>query len=101
MRKDHRWESADLLDRHQKEHLFEEHVKMLEHKKREAFYQLLDETQSVTLTSSWKEVRKAIKEDPRMTKFSSSDRVSVKFIFEVIGFPLWRAKVVLVEAIKL
>ena len=30
----------------------------------------------ITLTSTWKEVKKMIKEDPRYSKFSSSDRVS-------------------------
>jgi len=34
----------------------------------------LDETQAVTLTSAWKEIRKLIKDDPRYSKFSSSDR---------------------------
>jgi len=36
---------------------------------------LLTETQEITLTSQWKEVKKMIKEDPRYSKFSSSDRV--------------------------
>lgn len=29
----------------------------------------------ITLTTTWKEVKKVIKEDPRCIKFSSSDRV--------------------------
>jgi len=40
------------------------------------FHKLLDETEEVTLTSQWKEIKKKIKDDPRYTKFSSSDRVS-------------------------
>ena len=40
------------------------------------FHKLLEETTGVTLTSTWKEVKKLIKEDPRYSKFSSSDRVS-------------------------
>ena len=30
----------------------------------------------ISLTSTWKEVKKMIKDDPRYSKFSSSDRVS-------------------------
>ncbi|XP_062262350.1 transcription elongation regulator 1 isoform X2 [Platichthys flesus] len=74
LRKDHRWESASLLEREDKEKLFNEHVEALAKKKKEHFRQLLDETSTITLTTSWKEVKKVIKEDPRCIKFSSSDR---------------------------
>ncbi|KAI5706111.1 hypothetical protein M8J75_004936 [Diaphorina citri] len=74
LRKDHRWDSADLLDRDEKEKLFNEHIEELTKKKREKFRELLNETSEVTLSSSWKDIRKLIKEDPRYTKFSSSDR---------------------------
>ncbi|KAM4748189.1 transcription elongation regulator 1 isoform 1-T1 [Rhinophrynus dorsalis] len=74
LRKDHRWESGSLLEREEKEKLFSEHIDALTKKKREHFRQLLDETYAITLTSTWKEVKKIIKEDPRCIKFSSSDR---------------------------
>ncbi|XP_008331387.2 transcription elongation regulator 1 isoform X2 [Cynoglossus semilaevis] len=74
LRKDHRWESASLLEREEKEKLFNEHVEALAKKKKEQFRQLLDETSTITLTTTWKEVKKVIKEDPRCIKFSSSDR---------------------------
>uniref|UniRef100_A0A8C2ZTR0 Transcription elongation regulator 1 n=2 Tax=Cyclopterus lumpus TaxID=8103 RepID=A0A8C2ZTR0_CYCLU len=79
LRKDHRWESASLLEREDKEKLFNEHVEALAKKKKEHFRQLLDETsmvrsKKITLTTTWKEVKKVIKEDPRCIKFSSSDR---------------------------
>ncbi|XP_078142779.1 transcription elongation regulator 1 isoform X1 [Centroberyx gerrardi] len=74
LRKDHRWESASLLEREEKEKLFNEHVEALAKKKKEHFRQLLDETSMITLTTTWKEVKKIIKEDPRCIKFSSSDR---------------------------
>uniref|UniRef100_A0AAR2L013 Transcription elongation regulator 1 n=1 Tax=Pygocentrus nattereri TaxID=42514 RepID=A0AAR2L013_PYGNA len=73
LRKDHRWESSSLLEREEKERLFNEHIEALTKKKKELFRQLLDET-AVTLTSTWKEVKKSIKDDPRCLKFSSSDR---------------------------
>ncbi|KAI4873132.1 hypothetical protein NFI96_016446 [Prochilodus magdalenae] len=74
LRKDHRWESASLLERHEKEKLFEQHVEALAKRKKEQFRQLLDETTMITLTTTWKEVKKIIKDDPRCIKFSSSDR---------------------------
>lgn len=37
----------------------------------------------ITLTSTWKEVKKIIKEDPRCIKFSSSDRVRGFVLFPV------------------
>ncbi|KAG5844264.1 hypothetical protein ANANG_G00160530 [Anguilla anguilla] len=74
LRKDHRWESSSLLERDEKEKLFNEHVEALTKKKKEHFRQLLDETTLITLTTTWKEVKKLIKEDPRCIKFSSSDR---------------------------
>lgn len=74
LRKDSRWKLAELLERDEKEKIFNEHVTSLSRKKKAKFRELLDETKSLELTSSWKEVRKAIKEDPRFTKFSSSDR---------------------------
>jgi len=74
LRKDQRWELADLLDRDEKEKLFDEHIEDLNQKNKELFHRLLDETEEVSLTSSWKEIKKIIKEDPRYSKFSSSDR---------------------------
>lgn len=35
----------------------------------------------ITLTTSWKEVKKVIKDDPRCIKFSSSDRVRMFLFF--------------------
>lgn len=47
LRKDHRWESSSLLERDEKEKLFNEHVEALTKKKKEHFRQLLDETAMV------------------------------------------------------
>lgn len=74
LRKDSRWKLAELLERDEKERIFNEHVGSLSRKKKSKFRELLDDTKSLELTSSWKEIRKVIKEDPRFTKFSSSDR---------------------------
>lgn len=74
LRKDKRWELADLLDKEQKERLFDEHMRNLEKKRKEAFYQMLNDAEGVTLTSHWRDVRKLIKDDPRYAKLCNSDR---------------------------
>ncbi|KAL1508885.1 hypothetical protein ABEB36_003707 [Hypothenemus hampei] len=79
LRKDHRWDLADSLPRDEKEKLFNEHVEALLKKKRQSFREMLDETPEVTLVSSWKEVKKLIRDDPRYTKFSSSERCEREF----------------------
>lgn len=76
LRKDHRWELAESLDREEKERLFNEHIEQLSRKKRDKFRELLDEVGASTeLTASWRDIKKLLKDDPRYLKFSSSDRV--------------------------
>ncbi|UJR30629.1 hypothetical protein I4U23_018153 [Adineta vaga] len=70
LRKDPRWEQD--LDRDKKERLFEEHVNALEKKRTMAFHTLLSE--HCTLISTWKEVKKVIKSDPRYEKIVSNER---------------------------
>nr|XP_022904284.1 transcription elongation regulator 1 [Onthophagus taurus] len=79
LRKDHRWDLAESLQRDEKEKLFNDHIESLLRKKREKFRELLDETPSVSLTSNWKEIKKIIREDPRYTKFASSERCEREF----------------------
>jgi len=76
LRRDHRWELADLLETTEKERLFREHVETLAEKKRLQFRKLLEETPQITLTMPWKKARKLIKEDPRYKNFGDSDHVS-------------------------
>ncbi|XP_070540573.1 transcription elongation regulator 1-like [Ptychodera flava] len=73
LRKDHRWDLAQLLEREEKEKFFQEHIDALSKRKREQFKQLLDESE-ISMTATWKEARRMIKDDPRFIKFSSSDR---------------------------
>jgi FF domain. len=40
LRKDHRWELAELLDREEKEKLFNQHIEQLAKKKKEKFRQV-------------------------------------------------------------
>lgn len=76
LKKDHRWELVETLDRDEKERLFHEHIGSLIKKKREKFREMLNEITSLELTSSWKTVKRQIRDDPRFLKFGQSDRVS-------------------------
>lgn len=85
LRKDHRWDLADSLSREEKEKLFNEHIDQLIKRKRQNFRELLDETPDVSLISSWKEIKKLIKEDPRYTKFASSEKVRKSYLIVLIS----------------
>lgn len=71
LRKDHRWELIESLDREDRERKFNEHIDNLMKKKRERFREMLDEISTLQLTSTWKEIKKLIKEDPRYLKYNS------------------------------
>ena len=57
LRKDHRWEMAELLERDEKEKYFEEHKENLYKKSKEMFHKLLDETQEVSLIDKCSKIR--------------------------------------------
>jgi len=100
LRKDHRWDLAELLEREEKEKLFEEHIEELHKKNKEMFHKLLEETSDVQLTSTWKEVKKMIKEDPRYSKFSSSDRKREREFNNYMEEKMMRAKADFRELLK-
>lgn len=70
LKRDSRWDLCKSLEKEEKVKLYEEHIQMLRSKKKDQFFALLDETTGVTLTSTWKEVKKLIKNDPRYEKLS-------------------------------
>lgn len=80
LKKDHRWELVENLDREEKERLFNDHISSLTKKKRDKFREMLDEITSLELTSSWKIVKKQLRDDPRLLKFGNSERVSYKLL---------------------
>jgi len=82
LKRDSRWSYCKALDKDKKEQLFDEHMAKLRSKKRELFYQLLDDTQGVTLSSTWKEVKKLIKSDARYEKLQQSDTIKMEKEFD-------------------
>lgn len=69
LRKDHRWESASLLEREEKEKLFNEHVEALAKKKKEHFRQLLDETSMVRSKIEQQRVSKHVATTGKVTSY--------------------------------
>ncbi|KAH7981683.1 hypothetical protein HPB52_000708 [Rhipicephalus sanguineus] len=55
LRKDHRWDLVESLEREEREKLFAEHLEQLQRKKKDKYRDLLDETPGITLSSTWKE----------------------------------------------
>uniref|UniRef100_F1KS37 Transcription elongation regulator 1 n=1 Tax=Ascaris suum TaxID=6253 RepID=F1KS37_ASCSU len=74
LRKDSRYENCDLLEKDAKERLFESHIQQLDKKRRELFFQLLNDTKDLTPSTRWRDAKKIIEKDDRFVKFSISDR---------------------------
>merc|ERR1719489_527802 len=101
LRKDHRYELADMLERKDKERLFYDHIDKLKKKRKTYFKQLLEETSSIKLTTKWKEARKFIKSDPRYNKFSKDERQKREDIYdEYLKSKFIQAKAELKELLK-
>ncbi|XP_050092686.1 transcription elongation regulator 1 isoform X2 [Anopheles aquasalis] len=79
LKKDHRWDLIEMLDRNDRERLFNEHIANLVRKKRDKFREMLDEIASIELTSQWKDIKKIIRDDPRYLKYNSSERGEREF----------------------
>lgn len=92
LKKDRRSDWVDILTRDERESLFNEHIDKLLKRKKEKFRECLSEIKDLTLTSSWRDVRRQIKEDPRYLKFSTSDRKCEREFKEYIHDKLLEAK---------
>lgn len=73
LKKDTRWTQVADLDRTEMENTFNHHMDELKVKRKNAFRELLKES-NVNVTSNWKEIRRKIKDDVRYQKYSSSER---------------------------
>ncbi|XP_002156237.3 transcription elongation regulator 1 isoform X1 [Hydra vulgaris] len=72
LRRDPRWAALDILDKSEKEGLFNEHVFGIKEKRKKAFRKMLDEA-DIPLDAHWRDVRKKVKDDPRYAKFGTSE----------------------------
>ena len=60
---------SNSLEKSERERLFDEHIDLLVSKKKENYRKLLDECKSITLDSSFKDIKKLIKDDPRYSRY--------------------------------
>ncbi|EFP07631.1 CRE-TCER-1 protein [Caenorhabditis remanei] len=76
LRKDDRYANCDMLDKTRKESLFDEHMKSLERKRREAFFQVLDNHEKITPMMRWRDAKRIIQdeEDTFVKVASNSER---------------------------
>merc|ERR1712062_730330 len=75
LKKDSRWELIEgNLEKSERERLFDDHIDHLIAKKKESYRSLLDEYKELPLDATFKDIKKKIIDDPRYTKFSSSDK---------------------------
>lgn len=93
IKKDSRYDLCDALSKDEREKLYNEHIDELAKKKREKFREMLNELPNIKASTSWKEVKKLVREDPRYTKFSSSSEKCEKEFKDYL-----RDKVVLAKA---
>ncbi|VDM61801.1 unnamed protein product, partial [Angiostrongylus costaricensis] len=79
LRKDERYAECDLLDKEKKENAFNEHVRNLEKKRRDAFFAVLDEHSKITTQTRWKEARRIIQdEEETFSKVASNSERKVE-----------------------
>lgn len=89
-----RYESISSgLDKSERERYFDDHIDYLVAKKKENFRKMLDETKAISLDSSFKDIKKLIRDDPRYTKYSSSDRKCEKQFNEYLKDKMSKAKI--------
>lgn len=79
LRKDHRWELVEQLEREDRERLFNDHIDQLSKKKRDKFREMLDEVPKLNLSTAFKDVKKSIRDDPRYLKYSNSEKCEREF----------------------
>lgn len=79
LRKDHRWESVEQLDRDDRERLFNDHIDQLALKKRDKFRELLEEVPKLNLNTSFRDIKRQIRDDPRYLKYNSSEKCEREF----------------------
>lgn len=92
LKKDGRYDTVSTLDKSERERLFDDHIDMLISKKKENYWKLLGECKEIALDSSFKEIKKQIKDDPRYSKYSSSDRKCEKQFNEFLKDKMSKAK---------
>lgn len=64
----------ELLSKDEKEEIFEKHVRELDRKRQEKFFQLLNEQEGINVDTRWREAKKIIFADEKFSKLIQSER---------------------------
>ncbi|CAF0903174.1 unnamed protein product [Brachionus calyciflorus] len=83
LKKDPRWSYCKILEREDKEKLFDEHMSKFRAKLRDVFYKILDDTSGIELKNTiWKDVKKLLKSDERFEKLQKSEHFKFEKEFD-------------------
>ncbi|GBP27172.1 Transcription elongation regulator 1 [Eumeta japonica] len=74
LKKDHRYNLAELLPKEDKERLFSQHTAALCGRRRDKMRELLAEL-GVSATAHWRDVKRTLKDEPRTPKYASPEKV--------------------------
>lgn len=81
LKKDQRWEIVESLDRESRDRLFMDHIASLNKKKRDNFREMLDEMPDIDQATSWSDIKKKVRDDPRYYKFYDSEKVRKYIVY--------------------
>lgn len=79
LRKDHRWELVEKLDKNDRERLFYDHMDRLSKKKRNKFREMLHEIPKISLVASFQDIEQLIRDDSRYLSYNSSEKCEREF----------------------
>uniref|UniRef100_A0AC35G8B9 Transcription elongation regulator 1 n=1 Tax=Panagrolaimus sp. PS1159 TaxID=55785 RepID=A0AC35G8B9_9BILA len=74
LKKDNRYKKLELLSKDEKEDIFKEHIRELDRKRQETFFQLLNEQEGIDVNTRWKDAKKIIFDDEKYSKLIQSER---------------------------
>jgi len=101
LKKDSRYESiTSSLEKSEREKQFDDHIDRLVAKKKENYRKLLEECKDIKLDSTFKEIKKLIKDDPRYSRYSSSDRKCEKAFNEFLKDKVFKAMAAFKELLQ-
>jgi transcription elongation regulator 1 len=102
LKKDARWSYCKVLEKEHKQQLYEEHMNKFRAKKRELFYQLLDDTAGIVFRSTtWKEAKRLVRGDVRYEKLHADSSFKMEREFDAyVSERLTRSKHDLRELLK-
>ena len=88
------------MEKSERDKQFDDHIDRLVAKKKENYRKLLEECKEIKLDSTFKEIKKLIKEDARYSRYSSSDRKCEKAFNEFLKDKMLKAMAAFKELLQ-